>query len=92
MQNNKKIWCKSFKTKTGSCWKNLPTPYHHSVGEIVYNARDLVLIIGNKIIECPSQEKYRLFETYGYYDIFQNYLKMEHNGFLLQNPKLINKI
>ena len=51
------------------------TTYYNSIGEVVYNAIDLVLIVGNKIIECPSQEKYRLFETFGYYEIFQNYFK-----------------
>ena len=67
------------------------TPYHHSIGEIVYNARDLVLIVGNKIIECPSQEKYRLFETYGYYDIFQNYFKKGAEWISAPKPRINKK-
>lgn len=51
------------------------TPYWSAIGETVYNARDLNLIVGNSIIESPSQEKYRLFENFGYYEIFYRYFK-----------------
>lgn len=63
-------------------------PYWHSIGDIVYNARDLVLIVGKKIIECPSQEKYRMFETYGYYDIFKKYLKNGSEWISAPKPKI----
>ena len=58
----KKVWIKSSKTFEDHVGKIYSNPYH-SIGDIVYNARDLVLIVGKKIIECPSQEKYRMFET-----------------------------
>ncbi len=64
------------------------TPYYNSIGEIVYNARDLVLIVGDKIIECPSQEKYRLFETYGYYDIFKKYFNNGSKWISAPKPKI----
>ena len=66
----KKFGSKVLRPSDDHVGKIFSTPFYHSVGEIVYNARDLVLIIGDKIIECPSQERYRLFETYGYQKIF----------------------
>ena len=76
---------KVLRPKEDHVGKIYSTPYYHSIGEVVYNARDLVLIVGNKIIECPSQEKYRLFETFGYYEIFQNYFKNGSNWIRLLN-------
>lgn len=64
------------------------TPFWHALGETAYNARDLNLIIGNKIIESPSQEKYRLFENYGYYKIFQDYFNNGSNWVAAPKPKI----
>lgn len=64
------------------------TPYWHCIGEIVYNARDLNLIIGDKIIDCPSQEKYRFFENYGYYKIFDKYFSLGAKWFAAPKPKI----
>jgi N-dimethylarginine dimethylaminohydrolase len=84
----KKFGAKVLRPKQDHVGKIYTTPYHHGIGEIVYNARDLVLIVGNKIIECPSQEKYRLFETYGYYDIFQNYFKKGAQWISAPKPRI----
>ena len=86
----KKFGAKVLRPSQDHVGKIFSTPYYHSIGEIVYNARDLVLIVGNKIIECPSQEKYRLFETYGYQKIFHKYFKNGAEWISAPRPK-INK-
>ncbi len=48
------------------------TPYFAASAEQAYNARDLYLVVGNTLIESPSQEKHRYFETQAYYDIWYN--------------------
>ena len=52
----KKFGAKVLRPVEDHVGKIYSTPYHNSIGEIVYNARDLVLIVGKKIIVCPSQE------------------------------------
>lgn len=64
------------------------SPYWNCVGEIVYNARDLNLIVGDKIIDCPSQERYRLFENYGYYNIFNKYFSSGAKWFAAPKPRI----
>jgi N-dimethylarginine dimethylaminohydrolase len=64
------------------------TPYWYCIGEIVYNARDLNLIVGDRIIDCPSQEKYRFFENYGYYDIFDKYFSSGSKWFAAPKPRI----
>ena len=44
-------------------------------GERMYNMRDLHLIVGNTVIESPSQERYRFFEATGLYDIWHECFK-----------------
>ena len=44
----KKFGAKVFAPSRRSRRKIYSTPYHNSIGEIVYNARDLVLIVGKK--------------------------------------------
>jgi N-dimethylarginine dimethylaminohydrolase len=59
-----------------------------ALGENVYNARDLNLIVGNNIIESPSQEKTRYFENFGYYKIFYKYFNEGCNWFAGPKPIL----
>ena len=84
----KKFGSKVLRPSDDHVGKIFSTPFYHSVGEIVYNARDLVLIIGDKIIECPSQERYRLFETYGYQKIFHKYFENGAHWIAAPKPKL----
>jgi len=51
------------------------TPYYSAVGDHAYNMRDLHLVVGNTVIESPSQERHRYFEAMGLYDIWYDYLK-----------------
>ena len=54
------------------------TPYFTAVGDHVYNMRDLHLVVGDAVIESPSQERHRYFEAMGLYDIWYDYVK--HGG------------
>lgn len=53
------------------------TPTYTAVGDHVYNMRDLHLVVGDTVIESPSQERHRYFEAMGLYDIWYGYLKEE---------------
>ncbi len=50
------------------------TPYFSAVGDHVYNMRDLHLVVGNTVIESPSQEPHRYFEAMGLYPIWYEYM------------------
>ena len=50
------------------------TPYFSCAGDHVYNMRDLHLVVGNTVVESPSQERHRYFEAMGLYDIWYEYL------------------
>ena len=51
------------------------TPYFSAVGDHVYNMRDLHLVVGDTVIEAPSQERHRYFEAMGLYEIWYQYFK-----------------
>ena len=51
------------------------TPYFAASGCNCYNMRDLYLVVGNSVIESPSQERHRYFEATGLYDIWYDYFK-----------------
>lgn len=51
------------------------TPYFSAVGDHVYNMRDLHLVVGNTVIESPSQEQHRYFEAMGLYPVWYEYFK-----------------
>ena len=57
-------------------------------GEYMYNMRDLHLVIGNTVIESPSQERQRLFEATGLYDIWYEYFKEGFRWIAGPKPKL----
>ena len=51
------------------------TPFFSAIGDHVYNMRDLHLVVGDNVIESPSQEQHRYFEAMGLYPIWHKYLK-----------------
>ena len=48
------------------------TPFWSSTGNNLYNVRDLHLVVGNNVIESPSQVRSRYFEASALYDIWYN--------------------
>lgn len=51
------------------------TPYVTAAGDHCYNMRDLHLVVGNNVVESPSQEAHRYFEAMGLYDVWYDYFK-----------------
>jgi glycine amidinotransferase len=44
-------------------------------GYNVMNPRDLVLVVGDQLIETPSAARYRYFETFAYRELFKDYFR-----------------
>ena len=51
------------------------TPFWSASGEPVWNARDLYLVVGDTLIESPSQERHRFWEAAAYYNVWYEYFK-----------------
>jgi glycine amidinotransferase/scyllo-inosamine-4-phosphate amidinotransferase 1 len=64
---------KVLRPNTSDIHKVFTTPYFTASAEHAYNARDLYLVVGDTIIESPSQEKHRYFEAQSYYDAIYPY-------------------
>ena len=69
--------------------KMFTTPFWSAAGDALYNMRDLHLVIGNNVIESPSQERHRYYEATGLYDIWYEYLKNGFRWIAGPKPKLI---
>ncbi len=63
------------------------TPFWSSNSNNCYNARDLNLVVGDKLIESPSMIHSRYYESTAFYSIFYKYME---NGFQwITGPKPI---
>ena len=82
---------KVFRPEPYKCDEIFSSPYWNSSGNNIYNARDLNLVVGNKLIESPSHVRSRYFESSTLYKIwYENYFE---DGFIwIAAPKpLLNK-
>ena len=68
--------------------KFFATPYFSAVGDHIYNMRDLNLVVGNTVVESPSQEQHRYFEAMGLYSIWYEYLKEGFTWICGPRPKV----
>jgi len=69
-----KFGAKVFRPKVHNLEKFYSSPHWYTTGNNSYNARDLNLVVGDYLIESPSQHASRYYETTTYYDIFyENY-------------------
>jgi len=59
-----------------------------STGTNLYNVRDLHLVVGNTVIESPSQMKHRYFEAQGLRDIWYEYFKEGFRWVCAPKPRL----
>ncbi|PMV20230.1 MULTISPECIES: inosamine-phosphate amidinotransferase 1 [unclassified Pseudomonas] len=69
--------------------KIFSTPDWASDGLYNYCPRDIILAIGNKIIEAPSPLRSRLFESNAYKSIFLDYLHSGAQWISAPKPKLL---
>jgi N-dimethylarginine dimethylaminohydrolase len=68
--------------------KSYATPDWNASGERQYNMRDLHLVVGDIVIESPSQERHRFFEATGLYDIWYEYFKEGCRWMAAPKPRL----
>lgn len=68
------------------------TPYWESTGNNIYNVRDLHLVVGNNVIESPSQLKSRYFEATALYDIWYEYFEKGFKWIAAPKPRLVGDI
>lgn len=57
-------------------------------GEYLYNARDLHLVVGDTVIESPSQERYRYYEPHAFHGIWHSYFKEGFRWLAAPKPML----
>jgi N-dimethylarginine dimethylaminohydrolase len=67
-----KFGAKVFRPKIHNLEKFYSSPHWYTTGNNSYNARDLNLVVGDYLIESPSQHASRYYESTTYYDIFYN--------------------
>ena len=64
------------------------SPDWNSTSNNVYNVRDLNLVVGNNLIESPSQSRNRYFETMALYPIFYKYFEEGFRWIAGPKPRL----
>lgn len=84
----RKFGAKVFRPDNSDVHKPFATPTFAASAEHAYNARDLYLVVGDTVIESPSQEKHRYFEAQAYYDILYGYFKEGSRWIAGPKPKL----
>lgn len=64
------------------------TPFWSSTSNNAYNVRDLNLVVGNMVIESPSYDMSRYFESTTLYDIWYEYFEKGFKWICGPKPKL----
>lgn len=68
--------------------KPFSTPDWSASGDRMYNMRDLHLVVGDSVIESPSQERHRQIEANGLHDIWYDYFRQGCRWIAAPKPKL----
>ena len=79
---------KIYRPNTSDIHRFFMTPYFSASAEHAYNPRDLFLVVGDTVIESPSQERHRYFEAQAYYDIMYHYFTEGSRWIAGPKPKL----
>ncbi len=79
---------KVFRPEVSHINKLYMTPTVTAAGDHCYNMRDLHLVVGNTVVESPSQEKHRYFEAMGLYPIWYQYFKEGFRWIAGPKPRL----
>lgn len=80
-----------FRPDSSSVGKVYSTLEWSAAGDRQYNMRDLHLVVGNTVLESPSQERHRLFEGTGLYDIWYGYFKEGFRWIAAPKPRLVGQ-
>jgi glycine amidinotransferase/scyllo-inosamine-4-phosphate amidinotransferase 1 len=84
----KEFGAKIYRPNVSDIHRFFTTPYFSASTEHAYNPRDLFLVVGDTVIESPSQEKHRYFEAQAYYDILYHYFAEGSRWIAGPKPKL----
>ena len=84
----KSFGVKVHRPRTDHATRPFTTPFFSGAGDHVYNMRDLNLVVGDTVVESPSQEKHRYFESMGLYDIWYEYLQEGFRWICGPKPRL----
>lgn len=87
----KQFGVKVYRPNNSSVGKTFSTPSWSAAGDRAYNMRDLHLVVGNTVIESPSQERHRYFEAFGLYDIWYHYVDAGCRWIAAPKPKLMGQ-
>ena len=68
------------------------SPFWTSTGNNIYNVRDLHLVVGNKVIESPSQHNCRYFEAMALYPIWYEYFEEGFQWIAGPKPRLTGEV
>ncbi|MCE9613244.1 MAG: hypothetical protein K8T26_03155 [Lentisphaerae bacterium] len=68
------------------------TPEWSSTSNNIYNVRDLNLVVGNTVVESPSQLRCRYFETTALYPIWYDYFEAGFRWIAGPKPRLVGEI
>jgi N-dimethylarginine dimethylaminohydrolase len=68
--------------------KMYSSPFWSSTGNNVYNVRDLHMVVGDKLIESPSQHMERYYEASALYDIWYQYFEEGFTWIAGPKPRL----
>jgi glycine amidinotransferase len=89
----KNYGAKVFRPKIHNLNNFINSPFWTCTNNNSYNARDLNLVVGNNLIESPSQHSGRYFETLTYYDIwYKHYFNLGFNWICAPKPRLDYKV
>jgi N-dimethylarginine dimethylaminohydrolase len=78
-----KIWCHQ---------ASFSTIHWQAQGYYNYCPRDVMLVIGDQIIETPNVIRSRMFETYSYQDLLVEYLKSGARWYSAPKPMLLDSL
>ena len=70
----------------------IPHHYWTSTGNNIYNVRDLHLVVGNTVIEAPSQHIARYYEASALYKIWYQYFDEGMRWISAPKPKLVDPV
>jgi glycine amidinotransferase/scyllo-inosamine-4-phosphate amidinotransferase 1 len=72
--------------------KPYSSPFWTSTGNNIYNVRDLHLVVGNTVIEAPSQHIARYYEASALYKIWYQYFDEGMRWISAPKPKLVDPV
>jgi N-dimethylarginine dimethylaminohydrolase len=88
----KGLGVKVYRPEVHDIAKMYSSPYWSSTGNNLYNVRDLHLVVGDTVIESPSQHISRYFEATALYPIWYEYFDEGFKWIAAPKPKLAGDI